>query len=184
MRCTADTYDSQKAVQYVGFPLKRGKDIFGSFTLPPATVPPLALLRSWGSVEGGSEPRGAGSRDLSVGGGVFRALLIHSSVLCILSEYSSALPISSPNWSSGMSSTISLFKVSIQCCKLRLVCSNANSSAFIGVVSIRVSAWPRSLVAEVRWAFFFHVSSPEVIQGGLQLERSNVACNGELLISW
>ena len=83
----------------------------------------------------------------------FKALRISNSVLCILSEYSYALPISSSGWASGVSSTISVFKPSsVMSLVERLVYSNANSSVSTGVVSIRAPAWPMSLVAEDRWA--------------------------------
>ena len=90
----------------------------------------------------GGESRGGVIREV----GVFRALRIFNSVLCILSECSSALPISSSSWASGVSSTISVFEASgVVSLAERLVCSKANSSASTGVASIRAPAWPMSL---------------------------------------
>ena len=45
LRCTADSYESQNVVQWLRFPLKRGKYILGSSTLLLATAPlPVVLV--------------------------------------------------------------------------------------------------------------------------------------------
>ena len=76
-------------------------------------------FRSRAAGEGLSSMLGPGAKTVQSGRGEvriregrdFKALLISNSVNCISPENSSALTISSSNWSSGVNSSISAFKV-------------------------------------------------------------------------